>query len=166
MKNLQFDFLVNKENNTLSIKREFNGSKKLVWDCYTKSELLEKWFAPAPFTTKTKSMDFREGGHWHYAMVDPAGLEYWARMDYVTIKPIDSYTGLDGFCDDKGNLNKELPQANWDVTFSALGENAIVETIVTYNSLSDLETVLQMGMKEGLTEALENLDSLLLALKK
>lgn len=164
--NLQFDFLVDKENNTLIIKREFNGSKQLVWDCYTKSELLDQWFAPAPFTTKTKSMDFREGGYWHYAMVDPDGAEFWARMDYLTIMPIENYTGLDGFCDDKGDLNKELPQANWDVTFLELGENAMVETIVTYNSLADLETVIQMGMKEGLTATLERLDQLLLALEK
>jgi uncharacterized protein YndB with AHSA1/START domain len=164
MNNLQFDFLVNKENNTLTIKREFNGSKQLVWDCHTKSELLDQWFAPAPFTTKTQSMDFREGGYWHYAMVDPTGLEFWARMDYLRIKPADNYTGLDGFCDDKGNLNTELPRSNWDVTFSELGENAIVESIITYQSLADLETIINMGMKEGLTATLEKLDELLLGM--
>lgn len=163
--NLQFDFVVNKEKNTLEIKREFAANRQLVWDCYTKSELLDQWFAPKPFTTKTKKMDFSEGGHWLYAMVDPNGTEYWGRMDYNKIKPIEYYAGLDAFCDSDGNFNPDLPRANWDVTFLQFGENAMVQTIVTYNSLADLETVIQMGMKEGLTSTLESLDDLLATLK-
>jgi uncharacterized protein YndB with AHSA1/START domain len=164
--NLQFDFLVDKKNNTLTVKREFAATRQLVWDCYTKSELLEQWFAPKPFRAKTKTMDFREGGHWLYAMVDPQGTEHWGRMDYVKIQPIEKYAGLDGFCDSNGVLNPKLPRANWDVTFHDRGKNSMVETIVTYKSLTDLETVIQMGMKEGLTLTLESLDDLLQTLNK
>ncbi|WP_422348713.1 SRPBCC family protein [Flagellimonas sp.] len=166
MKNgLQFDFIVDKEKNTITIKREFAAEKQLVWDCYTKSELLDQWFAPKPFTTKTKHMDFTEGGYWHYSMIDPEGPEYWNRMDYLKINPIDSYSALDGFCDENGELNPQMPRANWDVTFSDLGKNAMVQTIVTYKSLESLEMVIQMGMKEGLESTLERLDELLPTLK-
>jgi uncharacterized protein YndB with AHSA1/START domain len=72
---LQFDFVVDKDNNTMTIRREFNAGRQRVWDCHTKSELLDRWFAPKPLTTKTKSMDFRAGGHWHYAMIDPNSQE-------------------------------------------------------------------------------------------
>jgi uncharacterized protein YndB with AHSA1/START domain len=164
--NLKFDFLVDKKNNTLTVKREFAATRQLVWDCYTKSELLEQWFAPKPFRAKTKTMDFREGGHWLYAMVDPQGTEHWGRMDYIKIQPIEKYAGLDGFCDSNGVLNPKLPRANWDVTFHDRGKNSMVETIVTYKSLTDLETVIQMGMKEGLTLTLESLDDLLQTLNK
>lgn len=167
MKNtMQFDFLVDKEKNTLTIKREFAANRQLVWDCHTKSELLDRWFAPKPFTTKTKFMNFSEGGHWLYAMIDPEGKEYWGRMDYVKINPSKSYSGLDAFCNEKGELNPELPRANWDVTFKDLAENTLVQTVVTYKSLADLEVVINMGMKEGLTATLENLDDLLLTLIK
>jgi uncharacterized protein YndB with AHSA1/START domain len=168
MKNtMQFDFLVDKEKNTMIVKREFAAGRQLVWDCHTRSELLSQWFAPKPFTVKTKSSDFREGGHWHYAMVSPEGQEFWARMDYLKIKPIDSYSVLDAFCDENGTLNKDLPRANWDVTFHEQGnDHTLVQTIVTYPSLSDLEKVIEMGMKEGLTMTLENLDELLAKLKK
>ncbi len=163
---LQFDFLADKEKNTITIKREFAANRKLVWDCYTQRELLDQWFAPKPFTTKTKSMEFREGGHWLYAMVDPEGKEYWGRMDYVRINPVETYAALDAFCDDSGNINPELPRAEWDVTFEDHGENSLVQTIVTYKSLEELETVIQMGMKEGLTSTLERLDDLLSTLTK
>ena len=164
--NLQFDFLVDKEKNTLTVKREFLANRQLVWDAYTKAELLNQWFAPRPLTTKTKSMDFREGGHWVYAMVEPNGTEYWGRTDYLTIQPIDYYTALDAFCDNEGNINTDLPRADWKVTFTDKDANAVVETVVTYKSLADLETVIQMGMEEGMKSTLERLDDLLLTLNK
>ncbi|ACU63445.1 SRPBCC family protein [Chitinophaga pinensis] len=164
--NLQFDFIADKQKNTLTIRREFLADRQLVWDCYTKSELLDQWFAPAPLSTKTKSMDFREGGHWHYAMIDPNGTEYWGYTDYVKIHPIDYYTSLDAFCNAEGEINEALPRAEWLVTFTDKGENALVETVVTYKSLSDLETVIQMGIEQGLTATLEKLDELLLRLRK
>lgn len=164
--NLQFDFVANKDNNTLTIKREFAAERQLVWDCYTKQELLDQWFAPKPFITKTKSMDFSNGGHWHYAMVDLDGNHYWGYTSYNNIKPIDSYETTDAFCDENGNINNELPTAKWEVTFTDKGENAVVQTIVYYNSLADLETIINMGMQEGMMLTLEKLDELLLTLKK
>tara|TARA_R110002072_G_scaffold190094_1_gene347110 strand:- start:298 stop:801 length:504 start_codon:yes stop_codon:yes gene_type:complete len=164
--NLQFDFLVDKDNNTLTIVREFNAERQLVWDCYTKLEFLDKWFAPKPFTTKTKSMDFKNGGHWHYAMIDPEGPEYWGYTEYYDVNPIDYYRTIDSFCDSEGTINQELPTANWKVTFTDKGENAIVTTVVSYDSLNDLEAVINMGMEEGMLSTLEKLDELLVALKK
>ncbi|MGN6494609.1 MAG: SRPBCC family protein [Agriterribacter sp.] len=163
---LQFDFLVDKEKNTLTMKREFAAPRQLVWDAYTKSELLDQWFAPEPLTTKTKHMDFREGGYWLYAMVEPNGTEYWGRMDYETINPVKSYSGLDAFCDENGNLNPQLPRAKWDVLFRDFGSNAMVETVVAYQSLQDLETVISMGMEQGMESTLSRLDALLQKLTK
>lgn len=164
--NLQFDFLVDKEKNTITVKREFGATRQLIWDVYTRSELLDQWFAPKPLTTKTKSMDFTEGGFWLYVMNEPSGGEYWGRMDYVKIDPIESYTALDGFCDENGKLNEQLPRASWNVTFTNFGENVLVENKVSYASLTDLEAVIQMGLQEGLTSTMEKLDELLLTLKK
>lgn len=162
--NLLFDFIADRTKNTLTIRREFAAGRQLVWDCHTKSELLNQWFAPAPLTTITKSMDFRDGGHWHYAMVDPQGTEYWGYTEYLTVKPIDYYTSLDGFSNGAGEINKDLPRANWRVVFSDKGNNTVAETVVSYHSLSDLEKVVQMGMEKGMKLTLEKLDNLLSAI--
>lgn len=163
---LQFDFLVDREANTIIVKREFAARRQLVWDCHTKSELLDQWFAPKPLTTETASMDFRPGGHWHYAMVEPEGNKHWGWMEYLSIRAIDNYTALDGFCDETGNLNPGLPRATWDVTFTDEGDHTLVTTLVSYDSLEDLNTVIKMGMEEGLTSTLERLDELLDVLQK
>jgi uncharacterized protein YndB with AHSA1/START domain len=111
-------------------------------------------------------MDFSDGGHWHYAMVDSEGKEYWGYTEYLKINPIDGYESMDAFSDAAGNLNKELPRAKWIVNFSSLKDNTVVETVIYYNSLSDLEAVIKMGMKPGLTATLDQLDELLKALVK
>lgn len=164
--NLQFDFLVDKEHNTLTIVREFHAKRQLVWDCYTKQELLDQWFAPKPLTTKTKSMDFKAGGHWHYAMVTPEGEEYWGYTAYLDVHPIDYYQTLDAFSDSEGAINKDLPRAKWKVSFNERGDNSIVTTVVTYDSLNDLETVINMGMKDGMVSTLEKLDELLATINR
>src|SRR5262245_3856944 len=134
---LQFDFIVDKEKNTITVKQEFAAGRQLVWDCHTKSELLDRWFAPKPLTTKTNSMNFSAGGHWHYAMVDPDGKEYWGRTDYTKISPIDGYIALDAFSNESGEVDPNLPRATWAVTFSDQGEHTLVQTVVTYKSLAD-----------------------------
>ncbi|MGG8495074.1 SRPBCC family protein [Tenacibaculum sp. TC6] len=162
--NLLFDFIVDKDKNTITVSREFMANHQLVWNCYTKSELLDQWFAPDPLTTKTKSMEFKEKGHWHYAMVEPNGTEYWGWTEYTAISPIDFYTTVDAFSNEKGEINHDLPKAEWKVSFTEKGNHTIVETIVYYKTLEDLETVINMGMKEGLTSTLNRLDTLLLTL--
>lgn len=163
---MRFDFVVDKEKKTMTIRREYDAKRQLVWDCHTKRELLDRWFAPKPLTTRTKSMQFKEGGHWHYVMIDPAGPKYWGRMDYLTISPIEKYTALDGFCDAAGVLNKDLPRAEWNVTFSENGNRTLVENVVSYQSVEAIQQVIDMGMKEGMTSAMERLDELLLTLNK
>ena len=163
---LQFDFIVDKEANTITVIREFAAKRQRVWDCYTRAELLNQWFAPKPFTTKTKSMDFRENGHWHYAMVDPDGKEYWGMMEYLVIEPIEHYAGMDGFCDEAGTLNPELPRARQDLRFEDADGHTLVRTVVSYDSLEGLEKVIQMGMEDGMKSTLERLDELLLKLDK
>lgn len=162
MKNtLAFDFSVNKESHTITVKREFAAALALVWDAFTKSELLDQWWAPKPWKAKTKTMDFREGGYWHYAMVGPAGEEHWALANYKRIRTYKEFTAKDSFADAEGVINKTMPQSEWEVSFTDKGDVTLVENIITFNDLAQLEDTLQMGFKEGLTMAMEGLDELL-----
>ncbi len=162
---LLFDFVVDKANKTILIKREFAAGRSLVWDAYTKSELLDQWWAPKPWKSKTKKMDFREGGEWHYAMVGPEGEEHWALAKYLRISPKTNFTVKDSFADAEGKVNTTMPESTWNVKFSDHGDHTLVENHLSYDSLEQLEATIQMGFKEGLTMAMENLDSLLASMK-
>lgn len=156
--NLLFDFSVNKENNTISVKREFAADLGLVWAAWTTPEILDLWWAPKPYQTKTKFMDFREGGHWLYAMISPEGEKHWCRADYKKIVPLQTYSGLDAFCDEDGKINTDFPRSFWTNTFSENKEKTTVDIVIAYEQLSDLEKIIQLGFKEGFTMALSNLD--------
>jgi uncharacterized glyoxalase superfamily protein PhnB/uncharacterized protein YndB with AHSA1/START domain len=159
--NLFFDFSVNKESNTINVRREFAADLPLVWDAWTKPELLDLWWAPKPYQTKTKSMDFREGGVWHYAMVSPENVPHWCRTGYKKIEERKSFSGSDAFSDEEGKINPDFPTSQFSNLFHGDGDITTVSMTVVYESLSDLEKVIQMGLKEGLSKSLENLDQYL-----
>lgn len=159
--NLQFDFIVNKENKTVNVKREFAAPLSLVWDAWTKPEILDLWWAPKPYQTRTKSMDFREGGTWLYYMEGPEGAVHWCKNDYTKIEALKSFSGLDAFCDENGITNTDFPRTTWNNTFTENENTTTVNIVAQYEKLSDLEQIIAMGFKEGFTMALGNLDDYL-----
>lgn len=163
--NLAFNFSINREDKTITVKREFAAELPLVWDAYTKREILDQWWAPKPWKTRTKTMDFREGGHWLYAMVGPAGEEIWSLTNYENIQIQKKLTGNDAFTDEDGNVDKNLPQSKWEITFTGKGKVTLVECLITYDDLAQLEATIQMGFEEGFTTAMNGLDEILAQLK-
>lgn len=158
---LRFEFNADRSKGFLTIVREFAAGRQLVWDCHTKQELLDRWFAPRGLTTKTKHMDFREGGYWHYAMVTPDEQSFWNRLDYRTIDPIDSYAAVDGFCDSAGVVNADMPRSKWTVTFADGADRTLVTTVVRYDGPEGLQKAIDMGLEGGMASTMERLDELL-----
>ncbi|RXR18931.1 SRPBCC domain-containing protein [Flavobacterium amnicola] len=162
--NLQFDFTVDKSAQKVYITREFDAELPLVWDAFTKAELLDQWVAPKPWSSKTKYMNFEVGGKRFYAMVSPEGLERWSIQEYTSITPKTNFKMHNAFADQ--NENPELPGSNWDYNFSE--QNGITKVHISiYNeSLERLERMIEMGFKEGFTMSIENLEKLLVTLIK
>ncbi len=173
MNNLLFDFVVNKATKTVTITREFDADLSLVWDAFTKAEILDQWWAPKPFASKTKVMDFKVGGRRFYAMVSPEGQERWVLQKYTSISPKTNFKFFNAFADE--NENPQLPGSEWDHTFSEqnarpgdpVGRGTTKVSISIYNeSLERMEKQIEMGFKEGFTMTLNYLDELLKTLSK
>jgi uncharacterized protein YndB with AHSA1/START domain len=157
--NLQFEFTVNKEAKTVFITREFDAELSLVWDAFTKAELLDQWIAPKPFVARTKFQDFKVGGRRFYAMVSPEGHERWAIQEYTSISPKTNFKMFNTFADK--DENPELPGSEWDYSFSEQNGTTKV-TITIYNeSLARMEKMIEMGFQEGFKMSIENLENLL-----
>ena len=161
---LFFDFTVNKDNNTISVQREFDAPVDMVWSAWTEPELLDQWWAPKPYRTKTKFMDFRAGGYWHCAMIGPNNDTHWCRADYSKVETQKSFEGMDAFCDEEGTINEAFPRTQWNATFNSNEETTTVDILLTYEKLEDLEQIIALGFREGFTMALGNLDELLASL--
>ena len=159
--NLLFDFTVDKAAKTVFITREFNASQDLVWDAFTKAELLDQWTAPAPMTAKTKYMNFEVGGRRFYAMVSPDGKEMWSIQKYTSISPKTNFKMYNAFADE--NENPEPVGSEWDYNFSE--QNGVTKVSITvYNESFERMERLMEGFKQGFTLSLKNLDELLATL--
>jgi uncharacterized protein YndB with AHSA1/START domain len=164
MNNLLFDFTVDKEAKKVFITREFDAEHSLVWDAFTKAEILDQWTAPAPWVARTKYMNFVVGGKRFYAMVSPEGLERWAIQEYTSITPITNFKMYNTFADK--DENPELPGSEWDYTFSEKNGITKVNITIFNESLARMEKMIEMGFKEGFKATILNLEELLATLSK
>ena len=158
MNNLLLDFTVDKATKTVFINRAFAADLSLVWDAFTKQEILDQWWAPKPWTSRTKIMDFKVGGRRVYAMVSPEGHERWSIQKYTSISPKTNFKMLNAFADKDENLF--LPGSDWDLNFSEQTGITKVSITIYNDSLERMEKMIEMGFKEGFTMALGNLDEL------
>ncbi|HEY6974660.1 MAG TPA: SRPBCC domain-containing protein [Chitinophagaceae bacterium] len=162
--NLLFDFTVDKATKTVKITREFAAELSLVWDAFTKREILDQWWAPKPWASKTKFMDFKVGGRRFYAMVSPEGQERWSIQKYTSISPKTNFKMLNAFADEYEN--PELPGSDWDLNFSEENGTTTVRVAIYNDSLDRMEKMIEMGFKEGFTMTLNSLEDLLATLSQ
>ena len=148
-------------NNRMKAERVFEAPLQEVWKAWTQSDVLDEWWAPKPWKANTQSMDFREGGSWLYYMQGPDGSRHYCRVDYKTIVPNQSFSGIDAFCDENGKMNTDLPRTNWKVEFSNVDNATKVNVELTFDSAADMEKLIEMGFKEGFAMAHTNLDGIL-----
>jgi uncharacterized protein YndB with AHSA1/START domain len=156
---LLFDFNVDQEKKTVFIKREFAAELPLVWDAFTKAELLDQWVAPKPWKSVTRRMDFRVGGNRFYAMVSPEGQERWAIQEYTSITPKTHFVMMNAFADTEGNA--ELPGSEWDYRFSEREGVTTVNIVIKNESLERMMKMIEMGFVQGFKMSIDNLDALL-----
>jgi uncharacterized protein YndB with AHSA1/START domain len=161
--NLLFDFTVDKPAKTVFIIREFEADLSLVWDAFTKAEILDQWTAPAPWLSKTKYMNFEVGGKRFYAMVSPEGQKRWSIQQYTSISPKTNFKLYNAFAD--ADENPELTGSEWDYSFSE--QNGITKVSITiFNESFDRMESLLAGFQQGFTITLKSLENLLATLSQ
>jgi uncharacterized protein YndB with AHSA1/START domain len=162
MNDLLFDFTLDKSKKTAFINREFDADLSLVWDAFTKQEILDQWWAPKPWASKTKVMNFKVGGRRFYAMVSPEGQERWSIQKYTSISPKTNFKFLNAFADK--DENPELPGSEWDLSFSEENGKTKVSVSIYNESPERMEKMIEMGFKEGFMMTLKSLEDLLATL--
>ena len=158
------DFTVDKPTKTVCVTAEFEAGLDLVWDAYTKPELLDQWWAPKPMASRTKHMNFEVGGRRFYAMVSPEGEERWVMQKYTSITPKTNFTLFNAFADE--NENPELPGSDWDLNFSEQDGTTKVIVSIYNESLERLERQIEGGFREGTVMQINNLEELLTKLSQ
>src|SRR4029077_19538880 len=163
--NLLFDFTVDKATATIHVKREFAADHDLVWDAFTKAEILDQWMGPKPWRVQTKEMDFREGGRWLFSMVgtDNIPATRYSLAEFVEIRPKTSFTTKNSFGDENGKpVNSGFTFSMTKYSFKGGDEKTTVQIAKKMASLAELEQFIAGGYYEkGTAEGMNNLDEVL-----
>ncbi len=145
-------------NKKMTVTRHFDATPEQVWRAWTESKLLDQWWAPNPWRAETKKMDFRDGGHWLYAMVGPDNSKHWSKVEFSSIVPGKRFQTTASFCDENGKLNNDMPKMKWKIEFQAADSGTKMLVEISFESVKDLETIIQMRFEEGFTSGLGNLE--------
>ena len=165
--NLYFDFTVDKDKATIYVTREFGADLDLVWDAFTKAEILDQWMGPKPYRVQTKEMDFREGGRWLYAMVSPENIAARHSLaEYLEIHPKTGFTTKNSFCDENGDpIDSGFTYSITTNSFKAGAGITTVNIAKKMASLAQLEQFVAGGFFEkGTAMGFNNLDEYFLTL--
>jgi uncharacterized protein YndB with AHSA1/START domain len=147
---------------TMTVDAEFDASADRVWQLWADPRQLEHWWGPPTYPATVDSHDLRPGGRVEYHMTGPTGDQPRGYWEVVETDPPRSLVFLDGFANDDGTPNTDFPVTESRVTIqeiSAVRTRMSIESI--FPSREAMEQVLAMGMEEGLTQAIGQIDAIL-----
>lgn len=150
-----------RENLEMTVVAEFNTSPDQVWEVWSDPRKLEKWWGPPGYPATFEKHDFREGGITHYFMTSPEGKKFHGSWRFTLIDGPGRLEFEDAFANDKGEIDDGMPHMIMAVTIEADGDKTRMSNLTSFESLEDLEKVLEMGMEEGITLAMGQIDDLL-----
>jgi uncharacterized protein YndB with AHSA1/START domain len=165
--NLLFDFTVDKAKKTIFITREFAADLDLVWDAFTKAEILDQWTAPKPYKLRTKEMDFREGGRWLYTMIsqENENPSRFSLVDFIEIHPKTDFSTRNCFADENGNQQGNAFSLVKN-SFKPGPEKTTVHIEKKFDDMATLEMMASGGYGQAIEEGYTNLDNLLTLMSK
>ena len=150
------------ENATLVVTSVFPASPERVWRLWADPRQLERWWGPDPYPATVVDHDLRPGGHVSYYMTGPEGDQHKGYWRVTEVDPPRHLAFEDGFADDAGDPNDDLPVSRVVVTIEAVDDATTRMTIHSvYDTSAELETVLAMGMEQGIRAAVEQIYGLL-----
>ena len=147
---------------TMIITAEFDASPERVWDLWADPRKLERWWGPPMYPATFTRHDLAVGSHVEYHMTGPSGDQPRGFWDILEAEPPRRLVFLDGFAHDDGTPNVDFPRNEGRVTIEAIGAGRTRMSIESHFPSTDaMEQVLAMGMEQGLTEAVGQIDAIL-----
>jgi uncharacterized protein YndB with AHSA1/START domain len=155
------DITKNLEHATLVVTSVFAASPDRVWQLWADPRQLERWWGPDPYPATVVDHDLRPGGHVSYYMTGPQGDQHQGYWRILEVEPPRRLVFEDGFADDTGEPNDDLPVSRGEVTIETVDGHTRMTITSVYDTTADLEQVLAMGMEQGIRTAVEQIHGLL-----
>jgi uncharacterized protein YndB with AHSA1/START domain len=146
---------------TLTVVAEFPADVQRLWDAYVDPRQLERFWGPPTWPATFTRHDAAAGGRSAYHMTGPDGDTSAGFWEWLSVDPGRSFEVRDGFAAPDGQPNDAMPSMRMRFTFEETANGSRVTTTTAFSSLPDLEKVLEMGIEEGMTAAMGQMDAVL-----
>jgi uncharacterized protein YndB with AHSA1/START domain len=147
---------------TMTISAEFDAPPERVWQLWADPRQLERWWGPPTYPATFTRHDLAAGSRVEYHMTGPEGDQSRGFWDVLEVDAPRRLLFRDGFANDDGTPNDDLPRSEARVTIESLGAGRTRMSIESrFPSPEAMEQVLAMGMEEGLTQAVAQIDAIL-----
>ena len=147
---------------TMTLEAEFDASAERVWQLWADPRQLERWWGPPTYPATFTKHDLAPGSRVEYHMTGPEGDQPKGYWDVLEVDAPHRLVVKDGFANDDGTPNDALPRSQFRVTIEEVGSGRTRMSIESqFPSIEAMEQVLAMGMEEGLTQAVGQIDAIL-----
>jgi uncharacterized protein YndB with AHSA1/START domain len=146
---------------TLTFVAEFDASVERVWQVWEDPRQLERWWGPPSWPATFERFEFTEGGRSNYYMTGPEGEKMHGWWKITSMQPPHRLEYDDGFADENGEPSGEMGVTHAVVTLEQVDGRTRMTSVSTFDSLEEFQQMDAMGMEEGMTEALGQIDALL-----
>lgn len=147
---------------TMTLDAEFEASPERVWQLWADPRQLERWWGPPTYPATFTKHDLTPGGHADYHMTGPEGQQPHGYWDILEADAPHRLVVQDGFANDDGTPNDDMPRNQFRVEIAEAGAGRTRMSIESiFPDREAMEKLLAMGMQEGLTEAVGQIDAIL-----
>lgn len=147
---------------SMTLTAEFATTPERVWQLWADPRQLERWWGPPTYPATVTAHDLQSGGRVEYHMTGPEGDQPRGYWEIDEADEPNSLVFRDGFAKNDGTPNRDFPNTTFTVTIEDIGDRRTRMTISSvFASLETMEQLLAMGMEEGLTQAVGQIDSIL-----
>jgi uncharacterized protein YndB with AHSA1/START domain len=147
---------------TMTLEAVFDAPAARVWELWADPRHLERWWGPPSYPATVDAHDLRPGGRVEYHMTGPKGDQPRGYWEIDQVQPPDRLVFRDGFAHADGTPNTELPMTVAQVTLEEIGGGRTRMSIESqFPTVEAMEQLVSMGMEEGLTEAVGQIDAIL-----
>ena len=146
---------------TLTIVADFPVPVRRLWDAYSDPRQIERFWGPPEWPATFTRHDMAAGGRSNYYMTGPEGDQAHGYWEFTDVRPGQSFEVVDGFANPDGTPNDDLPTTRVVFSFADAGEGSRQVSTSHFDTAEQLQTLLDMGMEEGTTAAMGQIEDVL-----
>ncbi len=150
------------DNHKMTVVAEYDASVERVWQLYADPRQLERFWGPPTWPATVVDHDLSPGGRVTYSMTGPDGEKSAGYWDVLEVEAPRRFVVEDGFADDTGQPNPDLPTTRMELELEERGDGGATMTVVsTFASTAAMKQMLEMGMEDGMRQAMGQIDGIL-----